>query len=114
MIQRCCRDHGPQNVRQIRPTRISQNAPFIRSMGIELTSFGKGWCESRVKLSTSVRPQHGFIHGAALMALVNHTCGGAAASTVPEDREVITVENKLSFLRPAQATILLRKESGFC
>lgn len=35
------------------------------------------------------------------MTLADHTCGGAAASTVPDDRDVITVENKVSFLRPA-------------
>lgn len=35
------------------------------------------------------------------MTLADHTCGGAAATTVPEDRDVITVENKVSFLRPA-------------
>jgi hypothetical protein len=35
--------------------RIFQNAEFIRSMGIELTSFGKGWCETRVNGSSSLR-----------------------------------------------------------
>lgn len=35
------------------------------------------------------------------MTLADHTSGGAAASTVPADRDVITVENKVSFLRPA-------------
>jgi hypothetical protein len=27
--------------------RIFQNAEFVRSLGIQLTSFGKGWCEQR-------------------------------------------------------------------
>ena len=35
------------------------------------------------------------------MTLADHTCGGAAASTMPEGKDVITVENKVSFLRPA-------------
>jgi uncharacterized protein (TIGR00369 family) len=35
------------------------------------------------------------------MTLADHTCGAAAASTVPEGRDVITVENKVSFFRPA-------------
>jgi uncharacterized protein (TIGR00369 family) len=81
--------------------RIFQNAEFIRSMGIELTSFGKGWCETRVNGSSSLRQQHGLIHAGVLMTLADHTCGGAAASTVVEDRDVITLENKASFLRPA-------------
>jgi len=91
--------------------RIFQDAEFIRSLGIELTSYGKGWCESRVKASPALRQQHGFIHAGALMTLADHTCGGAAASTVPDDRDVITVENKVSFLRPASgANLICRAE----
>lgn len=81
--------------------RIFRDAPFIHSIGIELTSCGEGWCEARIKGVPSLRQQHGFIHAGALMTLADHTCGGAAATTVPEDRDVITVENKVSFLRPA-------------
>jgi uncharacterized protein (TIGR00369 family) len=87
--------------------RIFQDAQFIRLLGIELTSYGKGWCETRMNGSSSLRQQHGLIHGGALMTLADHTCGGAAASTVPEDREVITVENKITFLRPASGPDLL-------
>jgi uncharacterized protein (TIGR00369 family) len=81
--------------------RIFRDAPFIHSLGIALISCGKGWCETRVKGVPSLRQQHGFIHAGAIMTLADHTCGGAAASTVAEDRDVITVENKVSFLRPA-------------
>lgn len=81
--------------------RIFQNAEFIRSMGIELTSYGRGWCETRLNGSPFLRQQHGLIHAGALMTLADHTCGGAAASTVAEDRDVITIENKISLLRPA-------------
>jgi uncharacterized protein (TIGR00369 family) len=35
------------------------------------------------------------------MTIADHTCGGAAASTMPDDKDVLTVENKISFLRPA-------------
>ena len=80
---------------------IFQKAKFIRSLGIELTSCGRGWCETRVSVAPALRQQHGFIHAGVLMTLADHTCGGAAASTVPEGRDVVTVENKVSFLRPA-------------
>src|ERR1051325_7030171 len=86
--------------------RIFQDAQFVRSLGIELTSFGKGWCETKIAVSPVLRQQHGFIHAGVLMTLADHTCGGAAASTVPEDRDVITVENKITFLRPAAAPAL--------
>jgi len=41
------------------------------------------------------------------MTLADHTCGGAAASTVPQGRDVLTVENKISFLRPASGESLV-------
>jgi len=81
--------------------QIFESAEFIRSLGIELTSHGKGWCETRVNGSPLHRQQHGFIHAGVLMTLADHTCGGAAASTVGENLDVITVDNKISFLRPA-------------
>jgi uncharacterized protein (TIGR00369 family) len=86
--------------------RIFQNANFIRSLGIELTGLGHGWCETKVAMSPTLEQQHGFVHGAVLMAIADHTCGGAAGSTLPEGKEVITVENKVSFLRPAAGTVL--------
>src|SRR6266403_1750976 len=58
--------------------RIFQDAEFIRSLGIELTSCGNGWCETRMNWTPSLCQQHGFIHGGALMTLADHTCGGAA------------------------------------
>ena len=86
--------------------QIFHDAQFVQSLGIELTSWGKGWCETRVKASPALRQQHGFIHAGVLMTLADHTCGGAAASTMPEDRDVITVETKISFLRPASGSDL--------
>src|ERR1700722_6382156 len=87
--------------------RIFQNAPFVRSLAIELTSFGMGWCETKLNVSPALQQQHGFVHGGVLMTLADHTCGGAAASTVPADKDVIAVEIKISFLRPASGSILV-------
>jgi uncharacterized protein (TIGR00369 family) len=86
---------------------IFEKAAFVRALGIELTSFGKGWCETQVAVSPSLRQQHGLAHAGAIMTLADHTCGGAAASAVPEGRDVITVENKVSFLRPASGDVLM-------
>lgn len=96
-------DHGNRGGAE----RVFGNAAFVRLLGIELTSFGQGWCETKVQLSPTLRQQHGFFHAGVLMTLADHTCGGAAASSVPEDRDVITVENKISFLRPASASMLV-------
>jgi uncharacterized protein (TIGR00369 family) len=86
--------------------QVFRAANFTRSMGIELSAFGRGWCETQLKISPALFQQHEFVHAGVLMTLADHTCGGAAASTVPEDKDVITVENKVSFLRPGTGRIL--------
>ena len=86
--------------------RVFREAEFVRSLGIELAAHGAGWCETRVKIRPALRQQHGFAHAGVLMTLADHTCGGAAASTVAEDQDVITVENTISFLRPATSAEL--------
>jgi len=87
------------NVRLVE--EIFHDAKFIHALGIELVGCGFGWCESKMAKSEGLEQQHGFVHAGALMTLADHTCGGAAASTMPEGKDVITVENKVSFLRPA-------------
>jgi uncharacterized protein (TIGR00369 family) len=86
--------------------QIFETAHFVRSLGIELVSFGEGWCETRVQITPVLEQQHGFVHAGVLMTLADHTCGGAAATTVPPGHDVITVENKVSFLRPASGPVI--------
>jgi uncharacterized protein (TIGR00369 family) len=81
--------------------RIFAKAEFVRALGLELVASGKGWCETRLTLTASHRQQHGLVHGGVLMTMADHACGGAAGSSVAEDKDVITVENKTTFLRPA-------------
>lgn len=86
--------------------QIFARAPFIRSLNIELVGFGSGWCETRVRVAPSFEQQHGVVHAGVLMTLADHTCGGAAATLVPPGQDVITVDNKFSFLRPASGPVL--------
>jgi uncharacterized protein (TIGR00369 family) len=86
--------------------QIFDAARFVQSLGIELVAFGKGWCETRIEVVPILKQQHGFAHAGVVMTLADHTCGGAAATTAPAGHDVITVENKVSFLRPASGTML--------
>lgn len=90
-----------------RVEQIFARAEFVRSLGIELTSCGKGWCETKVVLTARHLQQHGLAHAGVVMTMADHTCGGAAGSSVAEDKDVITVENKTSFLRPASGRELV-------
>src|SRR5215471_4353466 len=76
--------------------QIFRNAKFIDFLGIELVDVGAGWCETKLKAAPVHQQQHGFLHAGVLMTMADHTCGGAAASTMPAGKDVITVENKIS------------------
>src|SRR5215469_670779 len=86
--------------------QIFEDARFVQSLGIELVSFGDGWCETRVQITPALKQQHGFAHAGVVMTMADHTCGGAAATMAPAGHDVITVENKVSFLRPASGSVL--------
>ena len=86
--------------------QIFERAEFIRTLGITLVGFGYGWCEKSLDITPAISQQHGFVHAGALMTLADHTCGGAAPSTVPAGKDVLTIDNNVSFLRAAAGDVL--------
>jgi len=82
---------------------IFDNAPFIREMGVELTSIEDGWCETHLVPEHKHRQQHGLIHAGVMATMADHTAGCAARGKVGMDQDVLTVEFKVNFLRPALA-----------
>lgn len=50
--------------------------------------------------------QQGLIHGGVVTTLADVAGGYAALSTVPEHCEVLTVELKINFIRPASTQII--------
>ena len=82
---------------------IFDNAPFIREMGVELTSIEDGWCETQLVPDRRHRQQHGLIHAGVMATMGDHTAGCAARGKVGMDQDVLTVEFKINFLRPALA-----------
>ena len=79
---------------------IFANAPFVQYLGVEYLAAGDGWCTTRLYIHPVHQQQHGYVHAGVLVTLADHTCGGAAASSVESGSDVITVENKMSFMRP--------------
>jgi uncharacterized protein (TIGR00369 family) len=82
---------------------IFDNAPFIREMGLELTSIEDGWCETHLVPERRHQQVHGFIHAGVITTMCDHTAGCAARGKVGIDQDVLTVEFKVNFLRPAVA-----------
>ena len=80
---------------------IFHDAAFIRDLGITLTAAGPGWCETALVIQDRHLQQHGFAHAGVITTLADHTAGGAARASVPPGQDVLTIEFKINFLRPA-------------
>lgn len=85
-----------------RITKSFSGQTMMGTLGATVTDVCEGGVEITLPAAPHVCQQHGFIHGGALMAIADTASGYAAYTTVPPDKEVLTVEFKLNFLRPAQ------------
>jgi len=90
-------------LRQSRIRHIFDTANFVRHLGIQLSQIEDDYCETILIPAEHHRQQHGLIHAGVLATMADHTSGCAARGAVGLDQEVITVEFKINFLRPAIA-----------
>lgn len=56
--------------------------------------------------SDAVGQQQGLFHGAVIGAVADTAAGYAAMSLMPTGSEVLTIEYKINFMRPARGTLL--------
>ena len=95
--------------REARVRHIFNQANFIRDLGIELVRVEDGFCETALKPEKRHLQQHGLVHAGVLATMADHTAGGAAGSTLKSDGNVLSIEFKINFLRPAIAERLICK-----
>jgi uncharacterized protein (TIGR00369 family) len=74
---------------------------FISFCGIEAGEVLPGRFCSFVNIKEHHRQQDGFIHAGVLAAMADHTAGYAAFTLVPPGIQILTIEFKINFLRPA-------------
>jgi len=80
---------------------------FIKYCQFEAVGIGKGFFQSRVKIEEYHRQQDGFIHAGVMATMADHTAGYSAFTIVPEDYQILTIEFKVNFLRPAHGDSLI-------
>ena len=90
---------------EARVRSIFEKARFVEELGIKVTKVSDGSVETELAIRDSFRQQHGFIHAGVIATVGDHTAGGAAR-TVTGDKDVITIEFKINFLRPAKGNKL--------
>lgn len=74
---------------------------LMRGIGAVLAELGPGRCVIELPYSEGVGQQQGFFHGGIIGALADTAGGYAALTELPAGAEVLTLEYKINFLRPA-------------
>jgi uncharacterized protein (TIGR00369 family) len=98
------RENDPDVFQHVEP--IFHDAAFIRHLGITLEAAGHGWCRTSIAVGPDHLQQHGFVHAGVITTLADHTAGGAARAAVAPGIDVITIEFKINFLKPAKSDTL--------
>ncbi|MNU30109.1 putative esterase [compost metagenome] len=74
---------------------------LLKGLGARLRDISPGRCVIELPFGEVVTQQQGFFHGGAIGALADTAGGYAAMTMAPEGSEVLTLEYKINFLRPA-------------
>ena len=90
-------------------TRQGEDKPLCESFGVQFTTVEDGIVEARMPLHDEQRQYSGVIHGGVLAALADTIAGFAAYTMTPLDKDVLTAELKVSFLRAAWGKELIAR-----
>ena len=82
---------------------------FMRTLGGSLVELAPGRCTIEAAFAEGLTQHHGLFHAGVLTSLADNACGFAAMSLLPEGGEVLSVEFKMSFLRPAAGLAVLAR-----
>lgn len=75
---------------------------MMQLLGAQLAEMQPGSVSIALPFRDELTQQHGYLHAAAVMAIVDSACGYAALTLMPAGREVLSVEFKLNLLAPAE------------
>lgn len=85
---------------------LFEDANFIKSIGIKPIKIKEGFLKTKLEIKPFHLQQHQFVHAAVLAAMADHTAGAAGTTLIDDDEEVLTIEFKINFLRPASGSEL--------
>lgn len=82
---------------------------FMNLIRAELRCVEAGYVEIMCGFNKSFLQQNGFLHGAALAGIADTACGYACISLAEFEKDMLTVEYKINFLRPAIGEYFIAK-----
>jgi len=76
---------------------------LMTTLGAELILVAPGEVQIALFPRPELSQQHGYIHAGAITSVLDSACGYAALTVAPAGLDVLTVEFKINFIRPAVA-----------
>jgi uncharacterized protein (TIGR00369 family) len=77
---------------------------FIRHCGFKAAWVERGRFGSFIDLKDHHRQQDGFVHAGVMATMADHTAGYAAFTVVDPSFQILSIEFKINFLKPAFGT----------
>ena len=74
---------------------------LMATLGAQLVSVAQGEVHIALPFSAQLSQQHGYVHAGAITSIVDSACGYAALTLAPPGSDVVSVEFKINFVRPA-------------
>ncbi|SHG87966.1 uncharacterized domain 1-containing protein [Cognatiyoonia sediminum] len=94
--------HNPLNPNWAARCRESFDGQGVMgTFGVEVAELDAGRVVLEMPFRDDLTQQHGFLHAGIVTTVLDSACGYAAFTLMPETAEVLTVEFKSNFLRPA-------------
>lgn len=75
---------------------------LLTTLGVSIADLAVGRAVLDLPYRADLCQQNGYVHAGAITAIADSACGYAAASLMPGDRDVLTVEFKVNLLSPAR------------
>lgn len=89
----------PEFAARIRASFARQRAMAL--IGAQLARVEPGSVEIELPFDATLTQQHGFVHAGIIATALDSACGYAAASLMPADSGILTIEFKINLLAPA-------------
>jgi uncharacterized protein (TIGR00369 family) len=75
---------------------------LLATLGVAIAELATGRVVLDLPYRADLCQQNGYLHAGAITTLADSACGYAAATLMPADRDVLTVEFKVNLLSPAR------------
>ena len=92
-----------------RTATLFNSMPFVKFLGIELIDFGPGWLDCGVEIRPELTQQHGYGHAGLVATLADMSAGIAACTLLPDGSDTLSLEFKISLMRPSVGERLIAK-----